>query len=123
MSIDTLFRILPTRTPWPISWILQNVAAKVESVYLMPRLNAIFKLAEEQLKKSSDSFIAGGKFLTAADITIIYSFDAAFARFPALKTQYPACHAWLDRMLERPALVNALKKVNQEKISFNTTSN
>jgi len=115
MAIDSLLRILPKRTPWPISAIMNMVAAKTETNYLRPRLDAIFRLAEQQLQKTD--FLAGNS-LTAADVAAIYSFDAALARMPDLKETYPACAAWLDRMRARPALVNALQKVHQETVSF-----
>ena len=115
MSIDTLFQILPKRVPCPINSILRVVASKVDESYIRPRLDAVFKLAEEKL--STDPFLAGSH-LTAADITIIYSFDAAFARIADLKSTYPFCYKWLGRMLERPALKNALKKIGQDSISF-----
>ncbi|KAL7557990.1 hypothetical protein ACA910_000037 [Epithemia clementina (nom. ined.)] len=115
MSMDTIFQVLPKRSHWPINAILRAVASKVNSSFIRPRLDAIFKLAEEQLHKHQ--FLAGDH-LTAADVTIIYSFDAAVTQMPDLKAQYPACSAWLERMMQRPALKKALEKVNQDSISL-----
>jgi len=115
MNTDSIFRMLPSKTPWPVSSIMKMVHAKVETNYSQPRLKAILELAEAQLSKSN--FLAGD-FITAADITIIYSFDAAFSRMPELKKTYPACAAWFDRMHDRPAFQAALKKVGQSSISL-----
>jgi len=76
------------------------VAAKVHANMLDPRLEAIHKLAETHL--ATVDYLAG-PYLTAADITSIYSFEAAFARMPELQQEYPSCKMWLERMRERTA--------------------
>jgi glutathione S-transferase len=115
MSMDSLFRVLPTRVPWPLSIIMTMVASKVHDSFLDPRLEAILKLAEAQL--ANGDFLAGA-FLTAADITSIYSFDAAFTRMTDLQQKYPNCQAWLERMRQRPAFVASMQKIGQDSISL-----
>jgi len=115
MSTDSLFRIIPTRLPWPISWILKSVAANVHSNFIDPRVASILHLAETQL--TQHDFLAGSQ-LTAADITSVYSFDAAFTRNDGFHEEYPACKAWLDRLAERPAYKRALQKIGQDTISL-----
>lgn len=115
MSMDSLLRVLPSKVPWPISLILQTVASKVQDAYFRPRLDKIYQLAEQHL--ATHMFLAGDQ-LTAADITIVYSFDSSLQRMPDLATTYPRCHAWYQRLLQRPALIKALEKVQQTHISF-----
>ena len=115
MSIDTLFRIIPTRTPWPISWILKSVATKVHNNFIDPRVASILHLAETQLTQYD--FLAGNH-LTAADITSVYSFDSAFVRNDGFREKYPACQAWLGRLAERSAYKRALQKIGQDSISL-----
>jgi glutathione S-transferase len=91
------------------------VASKVHDSFLDPRLEAILKLAEAQL--ANGDFLAGA-FLTAADITSIYSFDAAFTRMTDLQQKYPNCQAWLERMRQRPAFVASMQKIGQDSISL-----
>jgi glutathione S-transferase len=113
LSTDTIFRMLPSKTYWPVSAILRKVATKVDEAYLHPRLTAILQLAENQLSKHY--YLAGDSF-TAADITAIYSFDTVLTRLPELP--YPACKAWFDRMRAREAFQASLHKVGQTTISL-----
>lgn len=115
LNTDTIFRLLPKQTSWPISAILRKVQSKVDENYVRPRLTTILQLAEAQLTKHE--YLAGSAALTAADITAVYSFDSVFTRTPATATQYPACKAWFDRMQKREAFQAALNKVGQTSIN------
>lgn len=116
MSTDSLFRIIMAKLPCPISSIFKMVARKVHQNYIDPRLESILKLAEQQL--TAHPYLAG-ESLTAADVTSVYSFDAAFGRYPdSLPQKYPHCQAWLERISKRDAYQQALKKIGQTSISF-----
>jgi glutathione S-transferase len=116
LNTETIFRILPTKTFWPVSAILRMVQAKVNESYIHPRLYTILDLAEAQLKEQN-SYLAGNA-LTAADITAIYSFDTIFSRIPEAAQQYPSCKAWFDRLQKREAFQTALRKVGQTSIGL-----
>ena len=62
----------------------------VQLTFLRPRLDCIFQLAEKKISQQESSYIAGDT-LTAADISIIYSFDAAMNRMPVVPSGENEC--------------------------------
>jgi len=118
VSIDAFFHMAPHRVPQGFAWIMKKVGQRVEEKFLMPRLVRILDLAEEQLSRH-DYF--AGDHLTAADVTILYSFDALLHRRVNMHVTYPNCSAWYDRMKARPAFQRALQKAGEDRISYQFT--
>lgn len=115
LAMDSLMRIIPTRVPWPISIIAGMISKKTLDLRIQPRLEEYLTLADEKL--SERDYLAGSE-LTAADITSIYPMDAAFHRYPSFPEKFPHCQAWLERVAQRPAYQQAMKKVGEEHVSL-----
>jgi glutathione S-transferase len=118
MQTDTLFQIIPTKVPWPLSLLVQMVARKTIESYVLPRVRQILHVANAQL--SEHAFLAGAH-LTVADIANLYSVESALTRYPAVLSaeDYPHVYVWRTRMLARPALQRALEQVGQSSIVVN----
>jgi len=111
MTVDTLFRVLPGKVPWPINVPLTISAGKVQENFVLPRLSKLMSLAEKQLAKHE--FLAGDAF-TAADICAVYTLESVLTRYPDLS--YPHCSEWLARMYQRPKFQAAQTKVGEEHV-------
>jgi glutathione S-transferase len=115
LQVDSLFRIIPSKVPFPISSVMGMISSKTQQTYVKPRLDTFLTCAETHLE--SKPHFAGDP-LTLADITAIYPMDAAFCRYPELKEKYPHCQAWLTRVSKRPAFQRAQSKVEEKHVSL-----
>lgn len=113
MGTDSLFRMLPSKVPFPIKMIMKTVGHKMHENFIDPRLTKILDMAEEALDKHA--FLAADH-LTAADITAVYSFDAVTERMP--DWPYPKIREYYEKLQSRPAFRAALEKAGEERISF-----
>ena len=129
IQVDSLFRILSKKIPWPVSYLFSAIASKVQANYILPRLRNYLRLVDEQLSKTTktrddgngndgEMFLVdrggGDGRLTAADIACIYPMEAALLRYPELPTEYPNCDAWLKQMRQRPAFQSALTQIGEQ---------
>ena len=94
------------RSPFLVRPIISKVEQTLNSVFIQPRLEAVFKAMETQLSKSD--FLAGNRF-TAADIAMGYTLHMAKMR-GRLSDGYPNILAYVTRMEARPAWQAALEK-------------
>jgi len=117
-SIDAFFQMAPHRVPQAFAWIMKKVGQRVKDKFLMPQLVRILDLAEEQLSRH-DYF--AGDHLTAADVTILYSFDVLLHHRSSMHATYPNCSTWYNRMMARPACQRALQKAGKDRISYQFT--
>lgn len=111
LQTDTLLRVVPTKVPWPLSYLVQVVCTKTAQSYVVPRVTAILEAAEKQLSQSD--YFAGTTHLTLADIANVYSVESALTRYPRFQTTFPLVHAWWKRIKARTALQRALEKAGQ----------
>ena len=111
LQTDTLLRVVPTKVPWPLSYLVQMVCTKTTQSYVLPRVQYIMQAAEAQLTRSD--YLAGTPDLTLADIANLYSVESALTRYPHFQTDYPRVSAWWVRIKARPALKRALDKAGQ----------
>ena len=94
------------RSPFFVRPIISKVEQALKSVFINPRLKAVFTSMDTQLSKHD--FLAGDSF-TAADIAMGYTLHMAKMR-GALSEHYPNIEAYVTRMEARPAWQSALKK-------------
>lgn len=99
MLVDSVFRIIGGRAPFFAKPILSPVFKQTTAAFLKPRMNALLAVAEQDLA-SAPWF--GGEDLTAADIALCYSMEAASAR-GYITDAHRNCRAWLQRMRDRPS--------------------
>lgn len=111
MTVDIIWRRAVKKTPCFITGIVKLVGSKVRDAVIIPRLQKMIEMAEQQLSKTT--FLAGSN-LTIADITAIYPFSSFFLRYPEMATSYPNCIAWLDRLTKRPAFIAAQERVGEK---------
>lgn len=93
-------------TPWLIRPIAKAIANGVGQWYLDPNLKLHLDVIEQGL--SATGWFAGDQ-LSAADIIMSFSLEAAVARGGAA-SGYPNIHAFLSRIQSRPAWKSALAK-------------
>ena len=94
------------RSPFFVRPIISKVEQTLNSVFIQPRLIAVFKAMETQL--SECEFLAGDRF-TAADIAMGYTLHMAKMR-GGLLDSYPNILDYVTRMEARPAWQAALAK-------------
>jgi glutathione S-transferase len=90
--------------PFFIKPVLKGVADKVVGGFVAPNLARQMDFMEAEL--TTRPWFAGAEF-SAADVQMSYPVEAAAAR-GGLGPQYPALHAWLQRIHARPAYQRAL---------------
>lgn len=113
-GISMVLTLLETRTPWPISWLLKKIFGQVRSVFVNPRLNALFDLMDSDLGKQP---FFGGDNLTAADITLVYPMYAARDK-GAFDNNHRNISAWFIRIEAMPSFIAARAKDGRERITF-----
>ncbi len=113
-GINMVLGLLEQRTPGPISWLLKKIFTQVRTIFLNPRLEALFELMEKDL--SVQPFF-GGANLTAADITLIYPMLAARDK-GVFAGKYPHVEQWFDRVEQIPSFVAARKLDDRPHITF-----
>ena len=94
------------RSPFLVRPIISKVEKTLKSVFIQPRLEAVFNAMETQL--SSSEFLAGDRF-TAADIAMGYTLHMAKMR-GSLTEGYASILDYVTRMEARPAWQAALAK-------------
>jgi len=94
------------RSPFFVRPIISKVEQALNSVFIEPRLEAIFATMDRQL--STRKFLAGNRF-TATDIAMGYTLHMAKMR-GSLSEKYPNIEAYVRRMEARTAWQSALKK-------------
>lgn len=94
------------RSPFFVRPIISKVEQTLNSVFIQPRLKAVFKAMEAQL--STSEFLAGDRF-TSADIAMGYTLHMAKMRGDVLDG-YPSILDYVMRMEARPAWQAALEK-------------
>ena len=133
IQVDSLFRIMQTKVPFPLSTIVKLLYKKLQINYLLPRLSKYLTLLETQLGKNNQtSSVVGGNndhgdsSITAADITLIYPMDVIFSRYNKdhdFASKYPNCMKWLESMRSRPAFQRAQEKVHENTTTRSSTNN
>ena len=124
IQVDSLFRIMQTKVPFPLSAIVKMLYKKLQANYLLPRLDKYLTLLEHQLGENNQPSLVGNDdgddSITAADITLIYPMDVIFTRYidHDFASKYPNCVRWLESMRSRRAFQRA-----QEKVHENTNNN
>ena len=124
IQVDSLFRIMQTKVPFPLSAIVKMLYKKLQANYLLPRLNNYLTLLETQLGTTNQTSVVVGSddgddknngAITAADITLIYPMDVIFTRYSDhdFASKYPNCMRWLNEMRSRPAFRRAQEKVHE----------
>ncbi|UAB77308.1 glutathione S-transferase family protein [Erythrobacter sp. SCSIO 43205] len=113
-SIEMIFGLLETRSPWPISALLKSVFGQVRKLFVNPRKSTLLNLMEEDLGKQP---FFGGDQLTSADITLVYSMYAARDK-GTFEGGYPNIHAWFDRIEALDSFKSARAKDNRPHIAF-----
>ena len=101
--VDTMFRIMRERVPFFMKPLIGSLAFLVNSGFSKPRMDGVLALAEADLA-TADWF--GGDSLTAADIVMCYSMEAARAR-GLINAAHPHCLAWFERVYEEPSFIRA----------------
>ncbi|TRD12478.1 glutathione S-transferase family protein [Erythrobacter insulae] len=113
-GINMVLTLLETRTPWPISWLLRKIFGQVRTIFVNPRLDALFALMEKDLGKQP---FFGGQNLTAADITLVYPMYAARDK-GTFDADYPNISAWFTRIEALPSFMAARARDNRDRITF-----
>lgn len=106
MVMTLVFNRVETGAPWLIRPIAKAIAGRVKSGYLRPSIDAVLKLVEDTLGRTT--WFAGSEF-SAADVQMSFPLEAAAARAD-LGDGYPKLKAFLDTIHARPAYVTALEK-------------
>lgn len=113
-GIAMVMTLVESRSPWPISALLKKVFGQVRTIFVNPRLGALFSLMEQDLGKQP---FFGGDNLTGADITLVYPMYAARDK-GAFDSKYPNILAWFDRIEALPSFIAARAKDNRDRIAF-----
>lgn len=104
MVMTVVFRKIPEgKMPFFIRPIARLISQKTIETFLRPQVKTHLKTMNTWL--SEHSWLAGDR-MTAADIQMSFPLEAAASRFGL--TDYPAVHAYLDRLRARPAYQRAL---------------
>ncbi len=101
--VDTLFRIMRERVPFFLKPLIGSLAFLVNTGFSKPRMDGLLALAEADL---ADADWFGGDELTAADILMCYSMEAAKSR-GLINEKHPQCLAWFERVYAEPSFIRA----------------
>jgi glutathione S-transferase len=105
LLLKLVFTALPARAPGLLRGLIKAVAAKAQSGFIDPQVNAHIDYWDDELARSA--WFAGAAF-TAADIMMSFPLEAAAARAGA--GARPKVKAFLERIHARPAYQQALTR-------------
>jgi len=114
LLMSMMFRIIPERVPFFLKPIIKPVLAMANTGFTKPRLTALLKQAETDLRLA-DWF--GGNHLSAADISMSYPMESMRSN-GMINENHPNCLAWLDRMNACPSFQRAREKDGKSSIVF-----
>jgi len=114
LLMSMMFRIIPERVPFFLKPIIKPVLAMANTGFTKPRLTALLKQAETDLRLA-DWF--GGDHLSAADISMSYPMESMRSN-GLINENHPNCLAWLDRMNACPSFQRAREKDGKSSIVF-----
>lgn len=106
MLMDTVFRIMQTRSPFFLKGLVKAILGKASTSMVKPRLKLLLEQAEKDLAKTG--WFAGDS-LTAADMMLSYPIESAHAR-GLLEGSYPNCVAWVERIQNTASYISAKDK-------------
>ncbi|KAI9811678.1 MAG: hypothetical protein M1832_000712 [Thelocarpon impressellum] len=107
--------------PFFIKPITGAIANKINSLFLEPNFTTHFSFLEGQIASSpgGGDYLCG-KELTGADILMSFPLEAAKGRTGLDTAKYPKLCAYIDRLHEREAYKNAVKKIIEVEGSYDS---
>ncbi len=113
-SIEMIMRVLESRSPWPISKLLNAVFGKARDAFTRPRQAALLAKIESDLGTAP---WFGGDQVTAADITMSYPMESLRDR-GELGNAHPNTMAWFKRVENLPSYKSARKIDDRDAVAF-----
>lgn len=107
LVMKLIFGMIPRQVPFFMKPFAKAISGGISARMLDPQLKENAALWEAEL--AENGWFAGSEF-SAADIMMSFPVEAAITR-AGLGDGYPAIHAWLKAIKERPASLRAAERV------------
>jgi glutathione S-transferase len=113
---DYVWRLVVSKVPCLFRCVLRAVYGQLNATVFEPRITKFMQLIESMLDKDDGQrqFVSSKDNLTAADITLIFPMEEVLKESSLMRTRFPRCEEWRQRMYRRDAHKRAMEKVGEK---------